>query len=347
MHKRNILSTLLLGGLLLTSLAACKKSNNIGQDNDSVISTPHTVLAGTDQGWIVKTNDGKSFNGIFPSDGRAIEMISAAGPNILILKSQLFLSDNGGTNFNPITYNKYNKKSWRNWVMDCPAHKRVYMASNEGNGVAYSSDSGRTWINDANWQANTSPSIRMTSFGQFVSGAVFAFNDEYNALFRRDGVDGAWNAVTIQGVFPSPSAYFLVTNAADLYIVDYNGLGGAWFSSNEGTTWTKFGQGMLPNAGVEKMVGASSGATGTIAVATNKDVYFASKDRSFEKANTGLDIGTEVYGITSKYNVYKNGNWINFLYLATSKGMYRSDDNGYTWDKVSFDSFNKPYTAIY
>ncbi len=134
---------------------------------------------------------------------------------------------------------------------------------------------------------------------------------------------------------------------SDLFIVDYNGFGGAWGSSNEGTEWFKFDNGELPVDGSVKFVGGASSYSGTIAIATEDDVYYASKHSGFVKANTGLDIGTKVYRITSKYNKYKNGHVVAFLYLATSKGIYRSDDGGFSWDKVSFNEYDKAYTALY
>lgn len=347
MLKRKLQSKILLGAVLLSGFSSCIKTNNIGQDNDSVIQTPHTVLAGTELGWVVKTNDGRTFNSIFPPDGRAIEMISAAGPNVLLLKSRLFLSDNNGLNFNPVPYMDYNAKPWREWVLDCPHHNRTYIASNIGNGVAYSADSGKTWQADQNWQANTSPNLRITSFAQLNNGAVFAFNDEFNALYRRDGVDNPWNAVTIQGVYPAASAYFITANRTDLFIIDHNGIGGAWYSANEGMEWTKFGNGELPVDGSVKFVGGASSAEGRLAVATENDVYYATRNNGFVKANTGLATGTKVYSITSKYNKYKAGHLSPFLYLATSKGIYRSDDGGFSWDKVSFNEYDKAYTAIY
>lgn len=347
MLKRKLHSKILLGAVLISSFTSCVKTNNIGQDNDSVIQTPHTVLAGSEDGWIVKTNDGRTFNSMFPPDGRAIEMISAAGPNVLMLKSRLFLSDNGGQNFNPVSYTDYNAKPWREWVLDCAGHNRTYMASKIGNGVAYSADSGRTWQSDLNWQANTSPNLRITSFAQLTNGAVFAFNDEFNVLYRRDGVENPWNAVTIQGVYPAASAYFMVANNTELFIVDHNGFGGSWYSTNEGVEWTKHGIGELPVDGSVKFVGAGSSYMGKLAVATEKDVYYATRDRAFVKANTGLDSDTKVYSITTKYNRYKGGSYVSFLYLATSKGIYRSDDGGFSWDKVTFNEYNKAYTAIY
>src|SRR5690606_20775475 len=79
-------TNLTIGLMALLGFTACKKSNNLGQDNDVAIATTHTVLAGTFDGQIVKTNDGRTFNQLFPVDGAAIDMLSSAGPNVLMLK---------------------------------------------------------------------------------------------------------------------------------------------------------------------------------------------------------------------------------------------------------------------
>ncbi|HTO16076.1 MAG TPA: hypothetical protein VLZ83_09905 [Edaphocola sp.] len=344
---QKIHTKIFLALMILVGFTACDKSNNLGQDNDSVIITPHTVLAGAENGWIVNTNDGKSFKSLFPPDGSPIKMISTAGPNVLMLKSQLFLSDNGGRTFNPLPYNDYNPKPWRQWVLDCANNNRIYIASNDGKGIAYSDDSGRTYQEDLNWQDLTSPNISISSFCETEDGAVYAFSDKYNVLFRKENTSAPWTAVTIEGVFPAISAFYLVTNSRELYIVDYNGLGGVWYSQDKGVSWKHFSNGVLPTDGSERIVGAAVGNGGTVAVATEKDVYFATDYQGFIKANTGLDKATTVYGLTSKYNRYKNGNWVPFLYLATSKGIYRSDDNGFSWDKVTFNEFDFSYPAIY
>ena len=339
---------LTIGLMALLGFTACKKTNNIGQDNDTAIATPHTVLAGSFDGQIVKTNDGRTFNQLFPVDGATINMISAAGPNVLMLKAQnLFLSDNNGRNFNVVNYTDFNPQPWRYWVLDCPSHNRVYMASNNDYGVAFSADSGKTWNIDTKWEENTAANIRMTSFGQLNNGTAYAFNDEYNVLFKRENADANWNRVLIEGVFPAASAFFLTSNTKDLFIVDHAGLGGAWYSNDQGTSWKQFATGELPTDGSVKFVGAGSSYSDILAVATEKDVYFASSQSGFQKANTGLKSGTTIYGITSKYNVYKNGKTVNFLYIATSDGMFRSDDGGFVWDKVSFNQYDQAYKSIY
>lgn len=347
MLKRKLSPNILLSAMALALMTGCIKTNNIGQDNDNVILTPHAVLAGTDNGWIVKTNDGRTFNSVFPPDGSPVHMITAAGPNVLVLKSQLYLSDNGGVNFNPITYNKYKPQPWRDWVLNSPMHNRIYMSSTEGRGVAFSADSGRTWEVDAEWENFTSPNLRISSFAQLTNGSVYAFSDESNALYRRDNPASVWSPVLTEGNFPAPSSFFVVANTTDLFLVDYRGIGGAYYSLDEGRTWARYGDGELPLGVGKKFVSAASSLPGKLAIATEDDVYFATPYSSFEKANTGLDEGTKIYAITSKYNRYKGGHISTFLYMATSKGMYRSDDGGFSWDKVSFNEYNKTYLSIY
>ncbi len=55
---QKIHTKIFLALMVLIGFTACKKSNYLGQDNDSVIITPHTVFAGASNGWIINTNDG-------------------------------------------------------------------------------------------------------------------------------------------------------------------------------------------------------------------------------------------------------------------------------------------------
>lgn len=347
MRFNTLHKTLLAGVISLVAMQGCKKVSEIGRDNNIVITTPYTVYAVSNEGWIVRTNDGRTFNHVFPPDGYPTTMISAAGENVIVKKSRIFYSDNQGKNFNPSAYMNFSSKPWRNWVLDCPSHERTYMASTEGNGVAVSLDGGKTWEKDSVWEANVSPNVKVSSFAQLSNGSAYAFADDDNVLFKRDNATSPWNHVLIQSILPSLSGYFLVANTSELFVVDHQGLGSTWYSIDQGANWVKIPDGELPRQGLVKMTGAASGSPGTVAVCTEDNIYYGTKDNGFVRAIHGLEIGTKIYSMTAKYNVYKNGNRLNFLYVATSKGIYRSDDSGYNWDKVTFNEYDTDYRAIY
>lgn len=347
MQLSGLRSSFFIGLMSILALQGCKKVSNIGTDNDSVITTPYNLYAGSNEGWLVNTNDGRTFKSVFPPDGYPIKMVSNAGSNIIMLKSQLFYSDNNGVNFNPITYSDYKPYEWNGWILDAPRHARTYMTSDLGRGVVTSADNGLTWQVDDNFEANTSASIKISSFAKDDKGTVYAFSHLYNVLYKKEAATAPFTAVTAEGVFAAVSEFFLVSNGSELLISDYKGVGGAWITQDYGIRWVQFGQGILPNDGSQRVIAAASGKTGTICVATANNVYFASTNIPFTSGNSGLESNTIIRNITAKTNIYKNGNKLIFLYLATNTGMYRSDDGGRTWDKVTNGIFNADFVSVY
>lgn len=351
--QRGILPSILTGAVLFcVALVGCKKENSLGIDNDSVIKTPYSLYAADTNGAIVHTNDGKTFSNLFPPDGYAPTLLLVSGDNLLMMKQNLHLSVNGSQDFNPV-YMHANKFPWQTMAYDYPEHNRIYIASTEvggkAKGISFSSDHGLTWMNDTSWVSDDllPPSFTISSFSGLANGKLFAYSNEGNVLFIKDGQDGKWTPVTTQGSFPvSHSDYYLTSNDNTLFLVDHQGLGGVWYSSDEGIHWTKFNQGELPSNTRYMCATSPSGGT-SLLVGTDSMGVFQTENGSFVDASGGLLKHAASYSFTQKDNFYKNNVVKHYIYLGTSVGIYRSENYGRTWYVVTNGVLNRKFVALY
>jgi hypothetical protein len=63
----------------------------------------------------------------------------------------------------------------------------------------------------------------------------------------------------------------------------------------------------------------------------------------FVPSNNGLESRTSVFAITAKDDIFKNEATKRYVYIATDKGIYRSEDLGQNWALVK----EGDYRAIY
>jgi len=332
-------------GCSLIALQSCKKESSIGIDNDKVIKTPYNVYAATDQGWLVNTNDGLQYSSIFPADGYAPGAIVTSGNNLMFLKKNLHLSDNNGRNFNPVFFN-LRLQPWQEMIVDAPKQGRVYVTSTQGKGVSYSEDHGKTWTEDVNWSTVLPSKFEVNSFAATNDGAVYAFSNTNLLLLKKENPGANWEVVTSEGLFPVDYGdYFLTTNGTALYLTDYGGKQSSWHSEDNGVHWGRYSRAGLPRG--RKQYSAAQATGGPLLTGVDSGgVYRVEGDR-FVPSNGGLEINTTVYRIVVKKNIYKNDVVNEFVYIATNTGIYRSEDKGFNWDKMSFEQFDGIYRAMY
>lgn len=335
-----------LGLGLLAGLYSCDKSDALGEDNNKVVRTPYGLYLGAEDGSIVHTTDGDAFHIVFPPDGYPASKIVAFGDDIVMVKANVHHSDNAGRTFNP-KYTQHEEHPWESMVLGSHSHGRIYLATKEGRGIAYSEDYGKNWqVEDELLPENLPPSYRISSFAELGNGTVFGYSNKSNLLLKKQEVDSEWEPVTSEGFFPvTGTRYYLVSNKTHLFLVDYNGKGGVWYSEDEGNFWTRIEQGDLPrhinyNAGVSGNYGSS------FVVGTDKGAYYNDNGR-FVEAFGGLDIDTEVKTLSFKRNIFKNDATKNYVYMGSSTGIYRSEDGGRTWDLVSHGVYKKPYKSSF
>jgi len=346
MHKRFLPSVLLASLISLAALQGCKKESSLGVDNDKVVKTPYSLYVANNEGWLMNSTDGERYNSIFPADGYAPHLIVTSGKNLLFLKDNLHMSENNGKNFNPV-FRDVKKFPWQTMAYDMPAHKRIYITSNVAKGVSYSDDNGKTWKEELSWEANLPPAFEVSSFSGLGNGALFCYSNFNNVLFKKDNEGAAWRPVTMEGLFPvDGTAYFLTSNNNTLYLTDNNGIGGTWYSEDDGFHWTRVAQGDLPYYKHYNCAASPAGGRSFLVGTDSMGVYRVDNGR-FVSATVGLEKNTTVYSMTVKKNIYKNDVTRNYVFIATNIGVYRSEDEGRTWDKMTSGPMNGKYVAAY
>jgi hypothetical protein len=346
--KKGFLPAVLFASFVsLVAFQGCKKESSIGIDNDKVVKTPYSLYVANDEGWLINSNDGETYSSIFPPDGYAPTLIVTSGSNLLFLKANLHMSSNNGKNFNPV-FTSVRKFPWQTMAYDFRSHNKMYITSNAAaNGVSMSEDNGKTWKEDVAWEPNIPPVFTISSFSGLGNGVLFAYSNVNNVMFRKDNGGANWRPVTMEGLFPvDGTEFFLSSNANTLFLTDYNGIGGVWYSEDEGLHWYRFGQAALPKYHHWNCAASPTGGRSFLVGTDSMGVYRVDGN-NFVSATVGLEKNTTVYSMTVKKNIYKNDVTRAYVFIATNKGVYRSEDNGQTWDKMTFGEFDGKYRAAY
>jgi hypothetical protein len=334
MNLRNILAKTAVVALGLFTIQSCKKENGI--DNNNVITRPYSLFASDTIGTIVKTNDGKSFTTAFPGDGRHARAIVVSGPNVVMIKNdQAYYSENNGNIFLDVKLTNYQAPidvPWNSFIKYVQSHNRI-IVTNVLSGVgqtSYSNSNGQSYMPDTNYVPHDKPNALRT-FAQLDNGNLFGFSptgsiNNFSALYMREGVDEPWKPVETD--LPMPFEWQLTNYGNSLIAYDYNSGEGAYYSTDNGKKFNKISG--LP---LSTKLTCAWGGFEIVVIGTPKGAYLY-KNGKFEASNSGLDVNTAVYGVVGKQNIYKNNETRNFLFLATSTGLYKSEDLGRTWVKV-------------
>jgi len=358
MNSLKIFGTLAVAAALSATLQSCKRENGI--DNNNVLQVPYALYAADAQGAIVKTNDGEIFTSTLPGDGRPLRALATSKSNVLLVKDSLFfVSKDNGFSFLPFTIDKYKMVSnvyWQQFfLLNTKKDNRIYLPSflsKYGANLVYTDDngSGRYFDTDTLWKKASGDTARLfTSFTETDNGYVYAYSNSGSRtngarrLYVKKAKDSSWEAVTTN-LFPSPAigfggdSFYLAHIGNTVIAADYGARQGVLYSNDDGATFKKYTG--VPN---DVIIYDTRAAFDKVMLATTKGVYLYGDNNSFVLSNTGLDPKTTVYSIATKDNVYKNGVVKNFVFIATSTGIYRSEDKGLTWIKAKTGDYRIVY----
>jgi len=347
MQKGLLRSLLAIGAATLFTFSSCTTKSTLGEDNDSVIKTPYSLFAAKSDGTIIQSTTGESFNFIFPPDGYGPTQIVTSGNNLMIVKDYLHMSTNDGQSFNPV-FTKLRKFNWQSMIYNHVPFGKVFVTSTEGRGVFFSKDNGVTWEEDI-FIAGLPNLYQVSSFAGLDNGNLYAYSNVSNITFVKTGPNIEWTPVTTISFTPVAGAeFFLISAGNTLFMVDYNGIGGVWYSVDGAVHWERLdGNQILPYNSTWTCAASSFGGKNIVVGTKNHGIFRSDENGLFQKASGGLLSNTEVYSMTKKINVYKNNTVKTYLYAATSTGIYRSEDTGNTWYLVGEDHWTGDYISIY
>ncbi len=318
--------------LLIAALAvsSCRKENGI--DNNKVVLTPYGVFFGDKVGLLQNTNDGlsyRTFNSL-KGDGAIMRSIIVSAENIILIKKNLFVSDNNGLDFNQGKGSAVNPTAnWASMILDVPgfgtAPPRIYLASTVPNGVQYSEDHGVTWTQESTTSWGSITGANVSSFAYTPNGFLFGMDQTGANLYLKHG-SLMWNQSANATGLPNGIWYLSSFNNTVLAI-DRNGAGGVQYSNDTGLTWTKYAG--IP--GNQQIYACSAPLGQTLLAGTDSAGVYRLSGGVFVQSNNGLKPFTSVYGITGKQDTYKNGIIKRYVYIATNFGLYRSEDLGQNW----------------
>lgn len=317
--------------------------------NNQIINKPYSLYLVDSFGEVYLTNDGEKFQTLFSPQGEPGRAIATSGENVIWAQRSngFWARDTGDIDklqFNPIRMAISAVAFNQSMVLNVPDHKMIYMASNLGRGVIFSDSNGvdGTWRVDNSWDQAITGDILITSFTQLDNGKVIAYDFLHNRIFNKANATDVWYEKTINGL---PAGKFFISHIQNRIVAaDSSGTSGIYYSDDLGENWTAYTG--LP-AGAQVLCMEPAFRQTLIVGTSNHGVFrLPLNSTNFESANVGIDRGASIQGIAAKSNFYKNDKTAEYLYLATTKGLYRSQDVGRTWF-IAFYEKNHGFLLAY
>lgn len=366
-----ILCGIALGAFSLYSCVV--RTENL--DNINIITKPYSLLFADDLGEIFTTFDGERINNLRTTDNIPVEALGTTGEFRLMVKENgtiLFVDDGGqgdNVNFNPV-YTSINPNAFGNsmminlpgYVTDSAVKDRLYIASSDpdGIGIAYSDDNAAV---DSPWYLVSGDafigSSSVTSFTQLLNGTLVAFDDVNRRVWSKASFGDPWVANTgagLPGAAVGGSGRMYITHQGnDILAVMTQAVApdnGIWRSSDGGNNFDRLPDILVDDIPIDfsEDITCAEAPFGKVVIACTESngIFRLDGQGKWSRANVGLEEGTSINAIVYKDNIFKNDKVGEYIYIATSKGVYRSDDLGQSWFPLDVvNNKTKNFTAIH
>ena len=329
----------------------------------AIVGNVHGIYISTDNGsnWVFKD---------IGLGGHLADRIYVSGKNIYVLASDVYLSTDGGNNFNKIINGKIFGGFWQFTTDICVVGNNLFVAT--ANGIFVSINNGTKW-GDLIAYNNGLDCVEVNTIA--INGDIIAVSGDNTNLFLSNDSGLTWKNIDIG--YPTITA--LLIN--DSKIIAGTWMGDIYLSSDNGVTWMRSFRGMgTIRALISKGDSLFAGA-GAPFLSTNNGINWTLINNGVENmyASTDLTVSGDniyisVYFIENskiKYKVYKstnNGaNWVsvdgisvdgiyslaingNNLYLGTAVGVYITANDGMFWaftnNGIPSDVFGKKSISV-
>ncbi|HMN32222.1 MAG: hypothetical protein IT215_00825 [Chitinophagaceae bacterium] len=317
---------------VLTIFNSCQKYNQI--DNTRTIKTPYTLLIGSYDGAMYKTNDALYFNTFLHVDQTAIRQILVADTNILYVKRNIYYSKDDGKSFKDsyTDVTPYLDLFYEYYIPNPAAYdkntRKVYVCGKTG--VQVSDDLGASFTTDGNWSPSAPASFdKMRSITQLDNGKLYlmgSMSDQY----IKDG-NGPWTQVPQTGsALPTDTTVWYVEHSHDtLFAIDFYGKSGVYYSADEGQNWSKCSG--LP-AKNEILFGNRPFGSEAFYVGLDSAGLYRLNGTSFVSTGAGIPWNAKINYVEGKRVVYRTDVMKYYLFCSTDKGLYISESSdGQDW----------------
>lgn len=317
--------------IVLFTLNACQKYNQI--DNTRTIKTPYTLLIGTYDGAMYKTNDALYFNTFLHVDQTAIRQILVADSSICYIKRNFYYSKDDGKSFQATNLNvvPYLDLFYEYYIPNPAVYdkntKNVYLCTT--NGIAVSSDLGATFTADNNWSPSPPASFaKMRSLTQLDNGKLYLMGDSASQYIKNG--NGPWTLVNQTQKLPTDTTVWYVEHSHDtLFAIDFYNKSGIFYSADEGVSWNACSG--LPKKR-EILFGNRPFGSEAFYVGLDSAGLYRLNGATFEATGAGLPWTAKVTFIEGKRVVYRTDVMKYYLFCSTDQGLFISESSdGKDW----------------
>lgn len=326
-------------------LIACQKYNQI--DNSRTIKTPYTLFIGGYNGKMEKTNDALYFSTLFPIDGSTVRQVLVADTMLLRVMQNFYYSKDDGKSFkdSKLDVVDYIDKFYKYYIPNPAVYdrveKKVYLCTKAG--LVESSDFGASFQPVTNWTPATPSAAEIAKFRSLTqtdNGTLYLVGDSINHYYKQG--TGDWTKVNVTpDNIPRDTIWYVSHSHDTLFLIDFHGKYGVWWSNDIGVNWTKCTG--LPSSR-KILFGNKPYGKENFYVGLDSGGLYRLNGTQFISSGAGIPWWAKVSFVEGKRIVYRTDVNQYYLFCATDLGLYMSQDaDGKDWKLIRQGNFSTLY----